>query len=202
MSALTISFDLADRVNEHMVKNWPGSPAGNWETAVDHRDGTAIVVWRSGDVGPAQPSMRGMMLYRWLCSLRDAGFVAEARTDMACFGRPDEESPVAWWLHVTGWAEPEPVPAPVERYPRPIGTHRVTALPSDPQLPGLGRPSAYRFTYWAPGTFVWPVTYTLEYEPQGYAESLSIPLPEWLAALADEHRPCLDDRSRAWGCER
>ncbi|MFE2497159.1 hypothetical protein [Streptomyces scopuliridis] len=205
MSALAkVSLDLAERVDKHMLKTWPGSPIGNWQTAVDYRDGTAIVIWRSGDVGPAQPSVRGMMLYRWLGSLRDAGFTAEARTDMACFGRPDEESPVAWWLQITGWAEPEPepVPAPLERYPRPMGGHRVTALPSDPQLPGLDRPSGYQFTYWAPGDFPRPVTYTLEYEHQGYAEALSVPLPEWLAALAEEHRPCLGDRSRVWGCER
>lgn len=91
---------------------------------------------------------------------------------------------------------------PVVRHALPAGSHRVSALPSDPQLPGLGRPSNYKFTYWAPGTFSRPVTYALEYEPQGSAAGLTIPVPDWLAELAEEHRPCLKGQNRAWGCER
>lgn len=65
--------------------------------------GSAVVVYRTHSDWP-QAGIRGTTLYRWLLALRDAGLIAEARTDMEVFGRPDEQSDIAWWLHVTGFA--------------------------------------------------------------------------------------------------
>jgi hypothetical protein len=106
------TIDLARRLATHMETHVPDTEyAGGWTVARDQRDNTAVVVWRGDE--PVQPQVRGMTLYRWLCSLRLAGFTAEARTDMAVFGRPGDQSPdgIAHWLHVTGWSAPAPVAA-------------------------------------------------------------------------------------------
>jgi hypothetical protein len=93
---------LAERVSAHM-ETWPGNEFGGWIVAEDHRDGSAVVVWRQADWGG---NVRGNMLYRWLGSLRDAGFTAEARLDMEALGRPDEMADIAHWLHVTAYTAP------------------------------------------------------------------------------------------------
>lgn len=99
------SLDLAERVSAHMLATFPESPCGGWEVARDTRDNTAAVVWRAREMFGGMQGVRGTMLYRWLCSLRDAGFTAQPRLDEA-FGRPDETSAIAHWLHVTAWTAP------------------------------------------------------------------------------------------------
>lgn len=96
--------DLGGMVVQHMER-YTHDPCGDYEVAVDHGDGSVVVVWRQGMWGGMQ-GVRGTMLYRWLCSLRTAGFTAEPRLDMAPFGRPDEHAEIAWWLHVTAWSDP------------------------------------------------------------------------------------------------
>jgi hypothetical protein len=200
--------ELAIQVDEHMVSNFPSTPAGDWEVARDPRDLTAVVVWRLGTMGFTQPGVRGAMLYRWLCSLHDAGFVVQSRLDMEVFGRPDEESPdgYAHWLHITGWSEPQPRVRNtcLERSPRPMYRHRVTAHPTDPNPFGgptgyaSSRPIGYHFTYWAPDVFPHPITYAIEYAT--HSEGMSILPPDWLVALAEEHRSCA--KAGVWGCRR
>lgn len=97
---------LGEMVAQHMAR-FDEQTGGDYEVAVDHRDDTAVVVWRPGMFG-SMAGVRGTMLWRWLCSLRDAGFTAQPRTDMEVFGKPDEEADIAWWLHVTDWADPTP----------------------------------------------------------------------------------------------
>ncbi|WP_432041448.1 hypothetical protein [Streptomyces cadmiisoli] len=99
--------DLAEQLSSHMQTHHPdGADAGGWTVARDDRDGTAVLVWRPASSLLTLPQVRGMQLYRWLHSLRDAGFEAQPRTDMEVFGRPDEESEdgIARWLHITDWA--------------------------------------------------------------------------------------------------
>jgi hypothetical protein len=49
---------LAERVGAHM-EAWPGNEFGGWIVAEDHRDGTAVVVWRQSEWGG---NVRGNML--------------------------------------------------------------------------------------------------------------------------------------------
>lgn len=86
------------------------TPAASWTVARDERDNTAVVVAFPGSDRTLPGSCYAIHAYQWLCSLRDAGFTAEARTDMEVFGRPDEQAPGgrARWTHVTAW-EPKPV---------------------------------------------------------------------------------------------
>lgn len=102
------STRLAERVSDHMQR-FAETNAARWTVAADHRDNTAAVVWRAGSDPTLPRTCRGIVLWRWLCSLRDAGFEAHPRTDMEIFGRPDEESPDgrAYWLHVTDWKAPQ-----------------------------------------------------------------------------------------------
>lgn len=101
---------LTQRAATHMNAISPNPACGGWVVAEDHRDGTAVVVYRT-DPGWPQAGVRGTTLYRWLCALRDAGFTAEARLDLEVFGKPDEQSEIAHWLHTTGWSDAEPFPA-------------------------------------------------------------------------------------------
>lgn len=91
---------LAQAAAAHMDTNFPDTYYGGWTVAEDERDGTAVVVWRQREYGGEQ-GLRGRMLYRWLESLRAAGFTVEPRLDLEVFGRPDEQSEIAHWLHVT-----------------------------------------------------------------------------------------------------
>ena len=118
---------LAQRVATHMETRHPETTeAAAWIVATDHRDGSAVVVWRRGDDPTMPASARGIPMWRWLHGLRAAGFTAEARLDMEVFGRPDEDSPDgrAQWLHVTAWAEP----APAWRDPRTPAEIRRAAM--------------------------------------------------------------------------
>lgn len=191
MTATAVRTDLAGQVDAHMQRIHPeATAAGGWTTARDSRDGSAVVAWRQG-TEPAQPGVRGTLLYRWLCSLRDAGFDAQARTDMEVFGRPDEESPdrYARWLHVTAWAQPEPhLAAPLPPLP-PEPPQVITPLPSGRRLvcPLSGVPvSELVFTY-RPGR---PVEIVLHYEAGDWDwAALEPEPPQWLADFAEQHRP-------------
>lgn len=175
---------LGERVADHM-RRFDHQTGGDYEVAVDHRDDTAVVVWRCGMFGSMQ-GVRGTMLYRWLCSLRDAGFTAQARLDMEVFGKPDEESEIAWWLHVTAWTQPTPRPETPPCRPRYIERHvrldPATAEPVTSPL-GTGRPWGAVFRYWPDR-----VDFAIEYEH----DACLLPPPQvpgWLADLAEEHRP-------------
>lgn len=103
-------WELAERVSQHMQTHFPDTvPAASWTAARDERDNTAVVVAFSGSDPNLPSSAYAIHAYRWLCSLRAAGFTCEARTDMEVFGRPDEQAPGgrARWTHVTNWAQPE-----------------------------------------------------------------------------------------------
>jgi len=78
---------------------------GGWICLRDERDGTAVIAYKTGSDFLNTVGIRGNALWRWMCSLRDAGFTVEARLDMELYGRPDDLSPDgrAQWLHVTGW---------------------------------------------------------------------------------------------------
>ncbi|MFF2411798.1 hypothetical protein [Streptomyces sp. NPDC058092] len=195
-----LTKEFALHVDEHMVKNFASTPAGDWECG-RLADNTAVVVWQVGTMGLTQSGVRGTMLLRWLHSLHDAGFVVRSRTDMEIFGRPDEQSKIAWWLHITGWAAPEARTRDrfVDRWPRPMYRSRVAARPDDPNPFGGGRPVSYHFMYWAPGDFPHPITYAIEYAT--HTESMSILPPDWLVALAEEQRPDTDDKADHDDCD-
>lgn len=189
LPAAAPTLTLGDRVAAHM-RRYDQQTGGDYEVAVDHRDGTAVVVWRAGMFGSMQ-GVRGTMLYRWLCSLRTAGFTAEARLDMEVFGKPDEESEIAWWLHVTAWTDParSPIPIPPPRR-TPRYEYRHVRLDPDAHPPvtnslgSTGRLWGARFYYW-PNR---PVDVHVEYEHDAWL--LPPPnVPQWLADLAEQHRP-------------
>lgn len=184
-SPIAPGLPLGDHVAAHM-RRFDEQTGGDYEVAVDHRDGTAVVVWRCGMFGSMQ-GVRGTMLYRWLCSLRSAGFTAEARTDMEVFGKPDEESEIAWWLHVTDWSDPVAQPEPPRRTPHYVEVHvrldPATAPPVTNSLGSTGQPWGARFTYWPDRVDV-----VVEYEHDAWL--LPPPnVPQWLAELAEQHRP-------------
>lgn len=187
--ATTLVPTLAQRVSDHMTTVFPEVvAAGGWTVAADTRDGSAVVVWRPGDE-PVQPRVRGMLLYRWLCSLRAAGFTAEALVDMSVFGRPvDSPDGVARWLHVTGWAAPDrPVAVPLPPLPPKTPTV-VVPLPAGHglrcPLSGLV-PGDVAFTYRPAGVEV-----VLVYETPDFSwGALETRPPAWLVSLAERHRP-------------
>jgi hypothetical protein len=174
-----------------MAATFPDTvPAGGWTVAADTRDGSAVVVWRQEE--PVQPQVRGMLLYRWLCSLRDAGFAAEARVDMTVFGRPmDSPDGIARWLHVTAWSEPPAtVAAPLPPMP-PAPPHAYVALtPEQGQqfrcpLSGIV-PDEVRVRYLPGGG----LDLTLSYESGDWSWGQGVPRPPaWLLGLAEQHRP-------------
>jgi hypothetical protein len=187
------AVDVAVLVSDHMTKHFPEDGyAGGWTVARDRRDGTAVVVWRRADE-PVQPQVRGMALYRWLCSLRDAGFTGEARTDMEVFGRPEGQSQdgIARWLHVTAWSAPAavadlplaPMPPrpPVVTVSVPVGRRMVCPLSGVPVV-------ELEFTYRPDRTEI-----VAHYQGDGHdwAQVETEP-PSWLAGLAEQHRPTGD----------
>jgi hypothetical protein len=189
----TITPTLAQRVSDHMSSRFPGTlPTGGWKTAHDTTDGTAVVVWKSGGE-PVQPLVRGMVLYRWLCSLRDAGFAADACTDMAPFGRPAEESPdrVARYLRVTAWSEPTAAAvAPLPPVP-PVPPHAYVPLPPalavELRCPLSGIVPAEVHVRYLPGG---ALDLTLQYESGDRHWGQGVPRPPaWLLALVEQYRP-------------
>ncbi|WP_405506369.1 hypothetical protein OG323_06165 [Streptomyces cyaneofuscatus] len=174
-------------VVDHMTTHCPGTDFGDWEIGQNPTNGTIGVVWRVGTSRNGQAGVRGMVLYRWLNSLKDAGFVVEARTDMTVFGRPDEHAQTAWWLSVNGW-DPAAVRhrAPVQRAARPRPIPSVT-------VPLTTRPA----DLWNAFLGEFPESITFEYKPTGLVVIASypstsqwIPRPApWLTDLAETHRP-------------
>lgn len=184
---------LAERTGAHMTRCFPGTlPVGGWTVARDTRDGTAVVVWRSGGE-PVQPLVRGMLLYRWLCSLRDAGFAAEAATDMDVFGRPEQESPdrVARYLRVTAWSSAATAAAAVPLPPlRPVPHADLELTPEQGRefrCPLSGIIPAEVHVRYLPGGAL-DLTLTYESGDQHWGQSVPRP-PGWLLDLVEQHRP-------------
>jgi hypothetical protein len=187
----TITPTLAQRVSDHMTAHFPVADLhGAWNVACDTRDGSAVVAWRPGDE-PAQPQVRGMLLYRWLCSLRDAGFTGEARVDMTVFGRPvDSPDGLARWLHITAWSRPSAPAAPLP--PLPPATPRAYVALTAAQ----GR------EFRCPLTGIVPAEVSVRYLPGGgldmtltfgsgdlhWGQGVPRP-PAWLLELVEQHRP-------------
>ncbi|MFE2973353.1 hypothetical protein [Streptomyces sp. NPDC059258] len=181
--------ELARIVIDHMTTHCPGAEAGDWEIGQHPTNRTIGIVWRVGAAGFTQPGVRGTTLYRWLNSLKDAGFAVEARTDMTVFGRPDEHVATAWWLSVDGWSlAAVRHQAPVQRTVPPKPTPSVT-LPLKTRTADL--------KHYVTGEF--PESVTFEYKPAGleviadYPDwSERIPFPEaWLVDLAAANHPAL-----------
>jgi hypothetical protein len=185
---------LAERTGAHMTRCFPGAlPVGGWTVARDTRDGTAVVVWRSGGE-PVQPLVRGMVLYRWLCSLRDAGFAAEASTDMDVFGRPEQESPdrVARYLRVTAWSSAAAAAAEAPLPPLPPAPPHAY-VPLAPQqghefrCPLSGIVPAEVHVRYLPGGAL-DLTLTYESGDRSWGQGVPAP-PPWLLELVEKHRP-------------
>jgi hypothetical protein len=184
-----------------MTSRFPGTlPVGGWTVARDTRDGTAVVVWRSGGE-PVQPRVRGMLLYRWLTSLRASGFAADASLDMDVFGRPEQESPdrVARYLRVTAWSSaaaaaasvplpPLPPRAPRRTVPLPAGRRGEFRCP----LSGIV-PDEVDVRYLPGGA----LDLTLSYESGDRSWGQGVPRPpDWLLALVEQHRPAAEGGER------
>lgn len=191
MTTTAVKTGLAEQADAHMQTIHPEATAvGGWTVARDNRDGSAVVVWRTG-LEPVQPGVRGGVLYRWLVSLRGAGFTGVARTDMEVFGRPGEESPdgFARWLHVTGWSEPGTAASTVLPPLPPVPPQVIVPMPRGRRLvcPLSGVPvTELVFTY-RPGR---PVEIVLHYEQGDWDfAGLEPQPPKWLAELAEQHRP-------------
>ncbi|MET8694719.1 hypothetical protein ABZV65_19500 [Streptomyces bauhiniae] len=188
---------LAEAVSHHMQTHFPDTtPAASWTTARDERDNTAVVVAFPGSDPTLPGGCYATHLYRWLCSLRDAGFTVEARTDMEVFGRPDEQSPSgrARWIHVTAWAQPEESPEDRSfKIPGPR-KHFVNITPgSVPNLYCAGSRSTatvwgFRFAWAESGLRV-----TVDFEHSAWL--MWDEIPDWVLAIAREHESCVvDDR--------
>lgn len=181
---------LAAQVIEHMHTHCPGTPAGDWIIGQDPVDHHVHVVWQMGSMGLYQSGVRGTMLYRWMESLKDAGFIVESSTDERVFGRPGVHSEIAWWLDVSGRGEARIAPEPVA----------LTLTPEPPvRTIGLGRRRPADLHH--PVTGEYPESVTFTYKPGGVATqanyrdwSQGIPRPgTWLVALADANRPDIHD---------
>jgi hypothetical protein len=192
-------WDLAERVSLHMQEHFPDTEAAaSWTVARDERDNTAVVVAQPGYDHTMPGGARAIHLYRWHCSLREAGFLAEGRTDMEVFGRPDEQSPDgrARWIHVTGWAAPT-VPEPMW-ISRGFRDHHVKLRPSDhPPMNDVMRagirPDLAVFTYREDGKYggMTVVVYTDEI---GHPVAVN-KVPAWLWAIGEAHRDHAEERS-------
>ncbi|MEV5854660.1 hypothetical protein [Streptomyces anulatus] len=178
--------ELARMVVAHMTAHCPPTEHGDWEIGQHPTDRTIGVVWRVGTSGTAQAGVRGSILYRWLGSLKDAGFTVMPRTDMAVFGRPDEESDTAWWLSVDRWD------AAVVRHRAPVQRAAPPRPASSVTVPLKTRPADLKHRL--SGEFPESITFT--YRPTGVEVianypnwSEKIPRPaRWLTDLADTRR--------------
>lgn len=198
-TATAADWDLAERVSQHMQTHFPDTvAAASWTVARDQRDNTAAVIAGPG----SDPTMPGgsyaIHAWRWLCSLRDAGFTAEARTDMEVFGRPDEEAPGgrARWLHVTAWDPSRCVPdrsisglaaelwrklglTPKHYVPLTPGAHP----PVDTVTRDGVRPDLAVFAYPADGRMDVAVYEEQTGHPVGVGQ-----VPDWLREIGEAHR--------------
>jgi hypothetical protein len=195
-------WELAERVSRHMQEHFPDTTAAaSWTVARDERDNTAVVVAGPGDDPTMPGGSYGIHAYRWLCSLRDAGFTAEARTDMEVFGRPDEQAPGgrARWLHITAWDEKAIVPERsilelvAELYQK-IGMRPQHYVELDPGVHppvetvfgGVVRAETACFTYHPDGE-CGGMTVTVYQDGTGYKVSNS-KVPAWLWEIGETHR--------------
>ncbi|MFF9309993.1 hypothetical protein ACF1BS_03690 [Streptomyces sp. NPDC014748] len=189
-SPASAGCDLAERVNRHMQEHFPyTTAAASWTVARDQRDNTAVVIAGPGDDPNLPGGSYSIHAYHWHCSLQDAGFTVEPRTDMEVFGRPDEQSPDgrARWMHITGWAAPTGRPRKVER--RLPAQHFVDVTPgSVPQLHNVGSDCldtvhGFRFSHYKGRLSVAVVfaasCWTLVGEP-----------PDWVVEIARQHADC------------
>lgn len=198
----SINYELAERVSRHMQTHFPDTtPAASWQVARDDRDGTAVVVAFPGSNRTLPGGCYAIHAYHWLCSLRDAGFTVEARTDMEVFGRPDEQAPGgrARWIHVTAW-EPKPpvrersVPEMVAELKQKLGLlpqHYVRLNPADhPPVDAINRQDIHadlaRFTY-QPDDKHGGLTVTVYQDETGYPIGVD-KVPTWLRELGEAHR--------------
>jgi hypothetical protein len=185
-------LDVADRVSAHMETTFPYiETSGGWICLRDERDGSAAIAYKNGSSLLDTVGIRGNMLWRWMCSLRDVGFTVEPRLDMELYGDPDAESPDgrARWLHVSAWA------TPVERKPRmqlfPYDSHVVVLDPdANPPMDGVMhkgvRPNLAVFTYLPDGRYG-GMTVSV------YANEVGQPVatnavPSWLWDIGMAHR--------------
>ncbi|AWT42610.1 MULTISPECIES: hypothetical protein [Streptomyces] len=192
-------WELAERVSRHMQTHFPDTTAAaSWTVARDERDNTAVVVAGPGDDPTMPGGSYGIHAYRWLCSLRDAGFTAEPRTDMEVFGRPDEQAPGgrARWLHITAWDEtairPErSIVGLVNELCQKIGLlpqHFVQLDPSahppvDAAFGAAVRADTARFAYHPDGG----MTVAVYQGETGYPVSTG-QVPAWLREIGEAHR--------------
>jgi hypothetical protein len=187
------SPELAAQVIEHMHAHCPGTPAGDWVIGQDPVDHHVHVVWQMGSMGFTQSGVRGTMLYRWLVSLKDAGFLVEACTDEKVFGRPGKHSEIAWWLDISGRGEalvaPKPVVLKLKPEP-PVRTIPLRNRPAELQHPLTGEyPESATFTYTAAGV-------ETQANYPNWSERVAEP-GSWLAALANTHHPGSNRRNAA-----
>ncbi|MCX4809071.1 hypothetical protein OG601_46945 [Streptomyces sp. NBC_01239] len=189
-----VPADLADRVVAHMQGKFPDDvDAGAWTVARDSRDNTAVVVWRAASDLLTLPQIRGLRLGRWLDSLRDAGFTADARTDMEVFGRPDEQSPDgrARWLHITGWTKPQPRVDRVAGRTAKVCHHVVLDPATTPLMDNHWRknirPDMVAFTY-HPDGICGGLTAVVYVAGEEAGDPLGVHIPDWLRDIAEAHR--------------
>jgi hypothetical protein len=202
VTATGLGLDFAERVSRHMETHFPDTiPAASWQVARDDRDNTAVVVAFPGSDRTLPSSCYAIHAYRWLCSLRDAGFIAEPRTDMEVFGRPDEEAPGgrARWLHVTGWDPKPPVPnrsiselaAELWKKLGLLPQHFVRLNPADhPPVDAVNRDSVRAdlavFTYQPDGKYG-GMTVAVYEDTSGYPVGVG-KVPAWLWEIGEAHR--------------
>lgn len=196
-ASTTADWELAERVSRHMQTHFPDTTAAaSWTVARDERDNTAVVVAGPGDDPTMPGGSYGIHAYRWMCSLRDAGFTAEARTDMEVFGRPDEQAPDgrARWLHITSWSKPLPVPPEKRGFVVPgPREHFVSVTPgSTPKLFSVGAQGpdtvwGFRFSY-----YKGRLTIAVDFEHSCW-RLLGEP-PEWVLDIARAHKSCSTEK--------
>lgn len=193
---------LAERVSRHMQTHFPETTAAaSWTVARDERDNTAVVVVGPGDDPTMPGGSYGIHAYRWLCSLRDAGFAVEPRTDMEVFGRPDEQSPDgrARWMHITGWSEAAIVP---ERSVFELVTELCQKIGMRPRHYVQLDPTAHPLVDTAFGAVVQAETACFTYQPDGKYGGMTVTVyqgetgyqvgvgkvPAWLQEIGEAHR--------------
>lgn len=168
-----------------MHAHCPATECGEWLIGQDPVDHHVHVVWQVGSLGFTQSGVRGTMLYRWLVSLKNAGFIVEANTDEKVFGRPGQHSEIAWWLDISGRGEalvaPKPVVLKLKPEP-PVRTIPLRTRPADLQHPVTGEfPESVTFTY-KPGGVATQANYAQ------WSEGVAAP-GAWLVTLADANHP-------------
>lgn len=191
---LTTTLELGDKVSHYMETTYPYTEVeGGWVCLRDERDGSVAIVWRVASELLNTPGIRGNVLYKWMCSLRDVGFTVEPRLDMEIYGRPDEESPDgrAQWLHVTGWSEPAPPKPPIQLFT--FRQHHVQLVPdANPAMDDVCRkdirPDLACFAYHPDGKYG-GITVAVYVGEKGHPVGDGR-VPAWLWAIGEAHQGC------------